>query len=260
LNIVVCVKQTADTAAAVTVEKGKVSWGDVPMILNPWDEYAVEEALRIKEAHGGHVTALSLGPENATDALKQALAMGCDEGILVSDAAFAGADSLVVSKIIAAAVHKIGDVDLICFGRGSVDSDTGVTGSQVARRMGWPVLNLVSEITDLDPDEKILSVERMLDESRQRVRASMPVVLSVVKEINEPRYPSFMGIRKASKAEIPLWSKDDIGLDEVPQSAVSWPEIFAPPKVETEVEMIEGDTPEQKAVKLADRLLEEKVI
>jgi len=260
LNIVVCVKQTADTAAAVTVENGKVSWGDVPMILNPWDEYAVEEALRIKEAHGGKVTALSLGPENATDALKLTLAMGCDEGILVSDPAFAGADSLVVSKIIAAVIDKIGDVDLVCFGRGSVDSDTGVTGSQVARRMGWPVLNLVSEITDLDPDGKTLSVERMLDESRQRVRASMPIVLSVVKEINEPRYPSFMGIRKASKAEIPLWSKDDVGLDEVPQSAVSWPEIFAPPKIETEVEMIEGDTPEQKAVKLADRLLEEKVI
>ncbi len=260
MNIVVCVKQTADTAAAVTVENGKVSWGDVPMILNPWDEYAVEEALRIKEAHGGKVTALSLGPENATDALKQALAMGCDEGILVSDPAFAGADSLVVSKIIAAAIVKIGGVDLVCFGRGSVDSDTGVTGSQVARRMGWPVLNLVSEITDLDPDGKTISVERMLDECRQRVRACMPVVLSVVKEINEPRYPSFMGIRKASKAEIPLWSKDDLGLEEVPQSAVSWPEIFAPPKVETEVEIIEGDTPEQKAVKLADRLLEEKAI
>ena len=214
----------------------------------------------MKEAHGGKVTALSLGPENATDALKQALAMGCDEAILLSDPAFAGADSLVVSKIIAAALDKIGEIDLVCFGRGSVDSDTGVTGSQVARRMGWPVLNLVSEITDLDPEGKTLAVERMLDESRQQVRASMPVVLSVVKEINEPRYPSFMGIRKASKAEIPLWSKSDIGLDDVPQSAVSWPEIFAPPKVETEVEMIEGDTPEQKAVKLADRLLEEKVI
>jgi electron transfer flavoprotein beta subunit len=260
LNIVVCVKQTADTAAAVTVEDGKVSWGDVPMILNPWDEYAVEEALRIKEAHGGMVTALSLGPENAKDALKQALAMGCDEGILVSDPAFAGADSLVVSKIIAAAIAKIGDLDMVCFGRGSVDSDTGVTGSQVARRLGWPILSLVSEIMELDVDARTLSVERMLDECRQQVRAALPVVLSVVKEINEPRYPSFMGIRKASKAEIPIWSKDDIGLDEVPQSAVSWPEIFAPPKVEMEVEIIEGDTPEQKAVKLAERLLEEKVI
>ena len=93
MNIVVCVKQTVDTAAAVAVEGGKISWGDAPMILNPWDEYAVEEALRIKEAHGGKVTALSLGPETAKEALKQALAMGCDEGILVSDPAFAGADS-----------------------------------------------------------------------------------------------------------------------------------------------------------------------
>jgi electron transfer flavoprotein beta subunit len=260
LNIVVCVKQTADTAATVTVEDGKISWGDTPLILNPWDEYAVEEALRIKEKHGGKVTALSLGPERAKEALKQALAMGCDEGILVSDPVFAGADSLVVSKILAAAIQKIEDVDMVCFGRASVDSDTGMTGSQVGRRLGWPALNLVAEITDLDPQEKSISVERMLEEGRQQVRASLPAVVSVVKEINEPRYPSFMGIRKASKAEIPIWSKDDIGLEEVPPSAVEWPQVFAPPKVEMVVEIIEGDTPEQKAVKLADRLLEEKVI
>ncbi|MEJ2608390.1 MAG: electron transfer flavoprotein subunit beta, partial [Anaerolineales bacterium] len=113
MNIVVCVKQTADPAATVTVEDGKISWGDTPMILNPWDEYAVEEALRIKEKHGGKVTALSLGPERAKEALKQALAMGCDEGILVSDPVFAGADSLVVSKILAAAIQKIEDVDMV---------------------------------------------------------------------------------------------------------------------------------------------------
>ncbi|MEJ2607402.1 MAG: hypothetical protein P8Z41_12100, partial [Anaerolineales bacterium] len=157
-------------------------------------------------------------------------------------------------------IQKIEDVDMVCFGRASVDSDTGMTGSQVGRRLGWPTLNLVAEITALDPQGKSISVERMLEEGRQQVRASLPAVVSVVKEINEPRYPSFMGIRKASKAEIPVWSKDDIGLEEVPQSAVEWPQVFAPPKIEMVVEMIEGDTPEQKAVKLADRLLEEKVI
>jgi electron transfer flavoprotein beta subunit len=229
-------------------------------VLNPWDEYAVEEALRIKEAHGGQVTALSLGPEDATEALKQALAMGCEQAILISDSALAGADSLVVSKILAASIDKIGDADLVIFGRASVDSDTGVTGPQVARRLGWPALSLVAAITELEPDGKNIAVERMLDEGRQLVRSPLPAVVSVVKEINEPRYPSFMGIRKASRAEIPLWTAADLGLDEISDSAVTWPEIIAPPKIETKVEMIEGETPEEKAANLVDRLLEEKVI
>ncbi len=260
MNIVVCVKQTPDTAATVTVEDGVVSWGDAPVVLNPWDEYAVEEALRIKEAHGGQVTAISLGPEDATEALKLALAMGCEQAILISDPAFAGADSLVVSKILAASINNIGDTDLVILGRASVDSDTGVTGPQVARRLGWPALSLVADITTLDPEGKNIAVERMLDEGRQLVSSPLPAVVSVVKEINEPRYPSFMGIRKASRAEIPIWSATDIGLDEISDSAVAWPEIIAPPKIETEVEMIEGETPEEKAGRLVDRLMEEKVI
>jgi electron transfer flavoprotein beta subunit len=260
LNIVVCVKQTPDTAATVTVEDGVVSWGDAPVVLNPWDEFAVEEALRIKEVHGGQVTAISLGPEDATEALKQALAMGCEQAILISDPALVGADSLVVSKILAASIDKIGDVDLVIVGRASVDSDTGVTGPQVARRLGWPTLSLVAAVTTVDPEGKKLDVERMLDEGRQLVRSPLPAVVSVVKEINEPRYPSFMGIRKASRAEIPLWTAADLGMDEISDSAVTWPEIIAPPKIETEVEMIEGETPEETAAQLVDRLMEEKVI
>jgi electron transfer flavoprotein beta subunit len=260
LNIIVCVKQTPDTAASVAVEDGVVSWGDAPLVLNPWDEFAVEEALRIKEAHGGQVTAISLGPEGATEAIKQSLAMGCDEAYLISDPALAGADSLVVSVYLAAAIKKAGEVDMVLFGRSSVDSDMGVTGPQVARRLGWPSLSLVSSITALDPDGKTLAVERMLEEGRQQVRSPLPVVVSVVKEINEPRYPSFMGIRKASRAEIPVWSGADLGVSEVPAAAVSWPEVYAPPKVETECEFIEGETAEEIAAALADRLIEEKVI
>lgn len=260
MNIVVCVKQTADTAATITIEGGQVSWGDAPLVLNPWDEFAVEEALRIKEAQGGQVTALSLGSENAKEALKQALAMGCDQAYLISDPALAGADSLVVSKVLAAGIDKIGEVDLVFFGRASVDSDTGLTSPQVARRLGWPALSLVAEITSLDAAVKTIAVERMLDEGRQQVSSPIPAVVSVVKEINEPRYPSFMGIRKASKAEIPIWTAADLGLAELPAPAVTWPEVFVPPKVDTQVEMIEGATPEEKAEKLAERLIEEKVI
>jgi electron transfer flavoprotein beta subunit len=258
LNIVVCVKQTPDTAATVSVENGVISWGEAPLVLNPWDEYAVEEALRLKEAHGGKVTAISLGSEAARDALKQALAMGCDEGVLISDAAFGGVDSLIASQILAAAIQKLDGIDLALFGRQAVDSDTGLTGAQVARRLGWPSLSLVSAITDLNPAGRSITVQRMLEEGRQIVRSPLPAALSVVKEINEPRYPSFMGIRRASRAEIPIWAAPDLGI--VGQAAVSWAEVLPPPRLETRCEFIDGASPQEIAGRLVDRLVEEKVL
>lgn len=259
MNIVVCVKQTPDTAATVTVQNGKASWGDAALVLNPWDEFAVEQALRTKEAHGGKVTAVCLGAEGAKEALKQALAMGCDEAVLISDPAFDGADTLVVSAALAAAIQKLASVDLAFFGRQSVDSDTGVTPSQVARRLGWPALTLVAAVAAVDPTGRTIEVERMLDEARQRVRAPLPAVVGVVKEIGEPRYPSFMGIRKASKAEIPTWSAADLGTS-LPQPALSWPTVTAPERAATTCEMITADTPAAAAAKLIDRLMEEKVL
>jgi electron transfer flavoprotein beta subunit len=259
LNIAVCVKQTPDTAATVSLEGGNVTWGDAPLVLNPWDEFAVEQALRTKEAHGGKVTAVSLGKEGTRDALKQALAMGCDEAILLHDPAFDSADTLVASAALAGALRKLGGLDLAFFGRTSVDSDTGVTAAQVARRLGWPSLTLVAAVIGVDPDKRTIEVERMIEEGRQQVRAPLPAVVSVVKEIGEPRYPSFMGIRKASKAEIPNWSAADLGV-EVPSPAVSWPSVIAPPKVEAQCEMISGDSPAEIAARLVDRLLEEKVL
>jgi electron transfer flavoprotein beta subunit len=259
LKIAVCVKQTPDTAATVGVENGKATWGDAPLVLNPWDEFAVEQALRTKEAHGGTVTAICLGPEGARDALRQALAMGCDSAVLLSDAAFNDADSLVVSAALAAAIAKVGEVEVAFFGRTSVDSDTGVTGAQTARRLGWPSLSLVAAVPSLDPAAKTIEVERMLEEGRQQVRSPLPAVVSVVKEIGEPRYPSFMGIRKASKAEIPVWSAAELGLD-VPAPALTWPDLIAPPKTDTQCEMIAGDSPSAMAAALADRLVEGKVL
>lgn len=259
MEIVVCVKQTADTAATLTVVDGQADWGDAPLVLNPWDEYAVEEAIATKEAHGGQVTALCLGPEGAREALKQALAMGCDAAVLIDDPAAHAADTLVASAALASAIQKLGAVDLAFFGKAAVDSDTGVTGPQVARRLGWPSLNLVAAVNELDP-EKSITVERLLEDGREIVRGPLPAVVSVVKEINEPRYPSFMGIRKASKAEIPIWSFADIGLEPPPEPALEWPEITAPAKAETECEFIQGDAPEELAAALADRLIEEKVI
>ncbi len=260
MNIVVCVKQTPDTAATLTVVEGKASWGDAPLVLNPWDEFAVEQALITREAEGGQVTAICLGPEAAEEALKLALAMGCDEAILIQDPSFDSADSLVASRVLTAGIQKLDSVDLVFFGKSAVDTDTGVTGPQVARRLGWPSLNLVAAVSELDSSEKTITVERLLEEGRQVVSGPLPAVVSVVKEINEPRYPSFMGIRKASKAEIPRWSAADIDMNGDIQPALTWPEISAPEKGETKVELVEGGDPAEIAGKLVERLFEEKVI
>jgi electron transfer flavoprotein beta subunit len=220
----------------------------------------VEQALLTKEAHGGSVTVVTLGTEAAKEALKQGLAMGADEAVLVSDPALAGSDSLMIASALAKAIETVGDVDLVFFGRESVDSATGVTFSQTARRLDWPLLSQVAAVEALDPDGRSITVERLLPEGRQVVKGALPAVVSVVKEINEPRYPSFMGIRKASKAEIPQWDLAEIGLGADLEPKVAWPELIEPPKIETECEFIEGETPAEKASKLAERLVEEKIV
>lgn len=267
MRIIVCTKQTPDTAARVEVRDGHVTWGDSPLVVNPWDEYAIEEAIRLKERHGGTVTAVSMGPERAKEALKQAVAMGCDEAILISDPALKGSDVLATSRALAKAVQTLaerGGADLVLFGKQAIDGDTGQTAIAVARRLGWSPLTYVARIAELDPDARTIRVERLLEEGRQTVTSKLPAVISVVKEINEPRYPSFMGIRKASKLAIRVWSAADIGLEAgqagAAGSAVVWPEIRPLPARESACEFIEGATPEEIAAKLADKLMAEKVL
>jgi electron transfer flavoprotein beta subunit len=259
LKIVVCVKQVPDSAAKVVVENGQVTWGDAPLVINPWDEFAVETALLQKEALGGDVIALSIGGENAKEALKHALAMGCSEAILVSDPALSALDSLGAARVLAAAIRKVGEVNLALFGKQAIDGDMGVTAAQTARALGWPVLSIVSVIQSLDPGAGTIRVGRSTEEGRQVVEARLPVVMSVGKDIAEPRYPSFMGIRKASRAVIPTWSLADLGIP-APVSLVSWADIFNPPAREVVTEMISGDSPQDIAAKLADKILAEKVL
>lgn len=259
MKIVVCVKQVPDSAAKVVVEDGKVTWGDAPLVINPWDEFAVEAALVQKETHGGEVTVVSVGDENSKEALKHALAMGCGEAILISDPALVGADSQAVARTLAAAIKKIGDVDLVFFGRQAIDGDMGVTAAQTARALGIPALTLVSVIASLDPANKTIRVERSTEEGRQVVEASLPAVISVVKDIGEPRYPSFMGIRKASRAAIPTWSLADLGIGAT-ASVVRWPNLMNAPVREVATEIISGDSPQEIAEKLADKILAEKVL
>lgn len=257
MKIVVCVKQVPDTAAQVVVENGQVSWGDAPLVINPWDEYAVEAALQKAGDHGGSVTVISMGKENETEALKHALAMGCNEAILVSDPALGSSDNVAAARVLAAAIRNVGDVDLAFFGKQAVDSDTGTLPGMVARILGWPALTLVSAISVLSAEA--IKVERAIEEGRQVVESKLPVVVSVTKDYGEPRYPSFMGIRKAARAEIPIWDLGQLGI-EAPAPVISWPEMMNPPRREVTTEIIAGDSPQDIAAKLADKIMAEKVL
>lgn len=259
MKIVVCVKQVPDTAATMSVEGGKISWGDAQLIINPWDEYAVEAALNIASDHGGEVITLSSGKEDEKEAIKHALAMGADDAVLLSDPAMKGADNVATAKMLAAAVQKIGDVDLVLFGQQSVDTDTGMLPLQVGRLLGWPTLALVSAIDSLDAEGGKIQVTRTLDEGKQVLEGKFPLVMSVTKDYGEPRYPSFMGIRKASRAEYPTWSLADLDMDP-PASAVSWSDVRVPPEREIVTEIIEGETPGDKARLLVEKIMAEKVL
>ncbi len=184
--------------------------------------------------------------------------MGLDEAVRVWDSALDGADSLAYATVAAAAVQKLGDVDLVIFGKESVDVATDQHNAQTARKLGWPMLSYVSQILAVDFDAKTIKVERLLEEGKQIVTSKLPAVISVMKDINEPRYPSFIGIRKASKAVIPEWSLADLGVT-LPETQTRTLKFSNLPVKDTQVEMIEG-TPEEQATKLVDRLLEEKVL
>jgi electron transfer flavoprotein beta subunit len=259
LKLVVFVKQVPDSTADVQVENGQVTWGDAPLVINPWDEIAVEAALLQKEAQGGVVIAISLGKEDETEALKHALAMGCDEAILISDPALAGIDSLTAARVLASALKKVGDANMAFFGRQSIDNETGVTAAQTARFLGWPVLSSVSVLQSLDVEAGSVQVERSIEEGRQVVKAKLPVVMTCGRDFAEPRFPSFIGKRKAGKAVIPVWSLGDLGL-EASAPVVSWSGIEVVPPVEIQVEMIEGSSSQEIAEKLADKIMEAGVL
>ncbi len=256
MKIIACIKQVPDSEAKITASGGNVSWGEAPLVINPFDEYAVEGALQQKEAQGGTVTALSIGPETAKDALKHALAMGADDAILIADPSLTVVDTQGAARLLTAAIQKIGGVDLVVFGRQTLDDGSGITAAQTARLLGWPMLGLVGQIK---VDNGVMHVSRVIEEGRQNATAKLPLVLSVVQSIGEPRYPSFMGIRKASKAEIPIWSLAELGIS-APISIVTRSELITPPNREVTCEIISGESPAQIAATLTEKILAEKVL
>ncbi|MDM8528970.1 electron transfer flavoprotein subunit beta/FixA family protein [Anaerolineales bacterium HSG24] len=259
MKIVVLVKQTPDTAKLSKRMDGlQLSADGGPRIVNPWDEYAIEAGLVLAEKNkGSKVTALCLGKPEATEALKRAIAMGANDAVLISDSVLAQADSLVTAKVLAAAIKKIGEVDLVLAGRSSIDGNNAATAVQIAALLDMSMLSYVASIEAVE--EGSITAVRAVEAGRETVSDNLPAVISVVREINEPRYPSFMKIRKATKAKIPIWGVADLGLsdgDVVPQ--VLW-EMALPPSRNAKIDLING-TPVEAAKLLADKLMSEKVI
>jgi electron transfer flavoprotein alpha/beta subunit len=266
LNIIVCIKQVPDTTEVkINPETGTLIREGVPSIVNPFDMYAIEEGLRLKEQFGGKVTIISMGPPQAKEALKEAVAMGADEAILLSDRAFAGSDTWATAYTLSQAIRKLGAFDVILCGKQAIDGDTGQVGPGIARQLNISQLTYVFKIRQLDPQAHTVVVERLLEEGREVVETALPALLTVVKDINQPRYPTFLGIRRATKMEIPVWGAADLpeadagrlGLKGSPTQVVK---VFSPPKREGEVDIIQGNTVEETAAILADKLLAEKVI
>jgi electron transfer flavoprotein beta subunit len=243
MHFVVCIKQVPETAdVKIDPETNTLMREGVDSIVNPFDMYAIEEAVRLKEKLGGKVTAISMGPPQAEAALREAVAMGVDEGILVSDRAFAGSDTWATSYALACALKKIGDYDMILCGKQASDGDTAQVGPGVATHLNLPQITYVRKIEEID--EKRVVAERLLENGYESIESPLPCMLTVVKEINEPRLPSLKGKMAARKADIATWTATDIdadparlGLEGSPTKVVK---VFTPPAREGG-EMLEGE-------------------
>ena len=210
MNIVVCVKQVPDTAVERTLTpEGTLDRASLDGLINELDEYAIEEGLKIAEAHGGEVTILSMGPGKAADSVRKALSMGAGRAVHVIDDGLAGSDALATSLALSEALKATG-FDLVVFGSESTDARTGVVPAMVAERLGVPQLTLASKV-DIDGSE--VTVRRVTDEGYAVVTGSLPAVVSVVEKINEPRYPTFKGIMAAKKKPVQTLALADLGVD-----------------------------------------------
>jgi len=266
LHAIVCIKQVPDTTEVkIDPERGTLIREGVPSIINPFDLYAIEEALLLRERFGGKVTVISMGPPQAETALKEAYAMGADEVVLLSDRAFAGSDTWATAYTLAQAIRKLGEYDIILCGKQAIDGDTGQVGPGIACQLDLNQLTYIFKIKDIDLAAGVVTVERLLEEGREVVTTRLPALLTVVKDINQPRQPHLLRIRKAARLEVPVWTANDLpevnpdllGLDGSPTRVVR---VFNPPPRGAQVDLVSADTPDEAAAILADKLLAEKII
>ncbi len=261
MNIIVCIKQVPDTTdVRINPETNTLIREGVASIINPFDLYAIEEAVRLKEQHGGEVTVISMGPPQVEAALREAISLGADRAIHLCDRAFAGADTWATSYALARGIRKIGDWDLVICGKQAIDGDTAQVGPGIAVGLDIPQLTYVKKIEEIAQGK--IRVQRMIEEGYQVLEGELPCLLTVVKEINEPRLPSLKGKMKAKKAEIAVWTAAEIeaeseliGLDGSPTQVVK---IFSPPPP-SGGEILHGE-PEEMVGKLIAALEKDKII
>jgi electron transfer flavoprotein beta subunit len=212
MNVIVCIKQVPNTMnVKIDYETGRLKRDGVESIMNPFDEYALEEGVRIKEKVGGKVTAITMGPSQAETILREAIAKGADEGVLVSDRTFGGADTLATSYTLATAIRTLGKFDIVICGKQASDGDTGQVGPGIAEMLNIPHVSYVKKVEITDG--KTVKVERMMDDGYDLIEAPVPVLLTVVKEINNPRVASLKGKIAAKKAVIKVLDAAAIGAD-----------------------------------------------
>lgn len=257
MKIIVCIKQVPNTTEIKIdpVTNTLVREG-VESILNPFDAYAIEEAVRLKEIHGGTITAISMGPPQVESALREAVSLGVDEIILLSDRKFAGADTWATSYTLSAAITKLGEYDLILTGQQAIDGDTAQVGPGIAAHLKIPQTCFVRKVESIDC--KNITVQRLMEDGIDKVLMKLPALISVVKEINSPRLPSLRGKMKAKSVELKVWNCADLGLDDklvgLNGSPTQVMHIFTP-KHDKRTEKFEGD-PDQAVEKIIQTLNE----
>jgi electron transfer flavoprotein beta subunit len=266
MNMIVCIKQVIDPEAPPASFKidsagnKVVPPQGVSPVIDPYAEYGVEAALKLKDALGGKITAISLGTNQLRDIVKKPLAMGADELILLEDEAFDGGDSWSTAYALAMAIKKIGEYDIIFCGREASDWNAGQVGSGIAEILGLPSITLAQKIDITDGKAK---VERVTDEGYEVVEISLPCLITVSNEIGEPRYPTIKGIMAAKKKEAVVWKPADIGVEPSQIGAAGRHtkllKLFQPVR-EGKCEIIEGESPEEAAANLALKLRESKIL
>lgn len=261
MKIVVCIKQVPGTTEVrMNPETNTLIREGIPNVINPFDLYAVEEALRLKERFGGSVVAICMGPPSAAEQLKETIELGVDEVYLISNRAFAGSDTLATAYTLAKAVQKVGDVDLVICGKQAIDGDTAQVGPEMAENLDWPHMTYVRKVNDVTSEGII--AERMTDDGYERLQMKLPAMLTVVKEINEPRMPSIKGKMRAKKTEVPVWGPEDLGVDSAQIGLNGSPtqvwKTFIPDH-HVEGEMFSGEVSEQVQA-LVRRLIEKNIV
>ncbi|MBU2607937.1 MAG: electron transfer flavoprotein subunit beta/FixA family protein [Chloroflexi bacterium] len=261
MNIAVCLKQVPGTTKVeIDPQTNTLVRQGIENIVNPFDTYALEEGVRLRERYGGKVTAISMGPPQAEAILRDALATGADEAVLLSDAAFAGADTWATAYTLSRAVDKLGPCDIVICGRQTIDGDTGQVGPELAEILGFTFVSYVSQVEEIDGEH--MRLKRLMGERYEILEALLPAVITVVKEINTPRLPSLRGMAKAKSATIPVWGAEELEVDGnkigLTGSATRVIKVFFPQRTQR-AEILEGELPGQVDY-LIDRLREANLI